>query len=195
MHRAHHPRKHRTVADASVEYAKRRRAGMQAGQLQRHPLGDHPLLAAGMDEQQVFLAVLEKPEIAAWIALFRRHLEPARRRQRAGGRGDIGLDAIQRIDGDALALAQPMHQLAVVDGPAAKRRLRHVGLAAELRDLAENLVVLHRVGVWEAPVGRTGWPACPTTICPPWIPLGKAGGVIGTCRTCQYTRRQHDTSG
>ena len=125
---------------------------MQAGQFQRHPLGDHPLFAAGMDEQQVFLAILEKAEIAARIAFFGRHLEAARRRQPARrGRRDIGLDAVQRVDGDALALAQAMHQLAVVDGPAAKRRLRHVGMAAELRDLAENLVVLHR-----ADLGSTG---------------------------------------
>src|SRR5207244_7282969 len=111
-----------------------------------------PLFTAGVDEQQIFLAVFEEAEIAARIALFRRHIEapwwrqPARR-----GRRDIGLDAVQRVDGDALALAQPMHQLAVVDGPAAERRLRHVGLAAELRYLAENLVVLHR-----ADLGSTG---------------------------------------
>ena len=63
---------------------------------------------------------------------------PARRRQPAGGGRDIGLDAVQRIDGDALALAQAMHQLAVVDRPAPERRLRHVGLTAELGDLAED---------------------------------------------------------
>src|SRR3982074_2647932 len=40
-----------------------------------------------------------------------------------------------------------MHQLAVIDGPTAKRRLRHVGATAELRYLAENLVVLHRAGI------------------------------------------------
>ena len=108
------------------------------------PLGDHPLLAAGVDEQQVFLPVLEEAEIAAGIALFGRHLEAARRRQpaRRGGR-DIGLDAVQRVDGDALALAQAVHQLAVIDRPAAEGRFRHVGLAAELGDLAQDLVVLH----------------------------------------------------
>src|SRR5438874_1844825 len=71
---------------------------------------------------------------------------PARRRQRAGRHRDIGLDAVQRVDGNALALAQAMNQLAVVDHPAAERRFRHVGLTAELGDLAENLVVLHRAG-------------------------------------------------
>ena len=80
---------------------------------------------------------------------------------RRGGR-DIGLDAIQRIDGDALALAQPVHQLAVVDRPAAKRRLRHVGLAAEVGDLAEDLVVLHRAGFGKRRwAGRDDWRVLP----------------------------------
>ncbi len=117
-------------------------------ELQRHPFRDHPLLAAGMDEQQIFLPVLEKPEIAAGIALLRRHLRPRGGTHAARRRGrDIGLDPIQRIDGDALALAQAMHQLAVIDRAAAEGRFRHVGLAAELGDLAQDLVVFHRAAV------------------------------------------------
>ena len=41
---------------------------MQAGEFQRHPLGDDALFPAGVDEQQLFLPVLEKAEIAARIA-------------------------------------------------------------------------------------------------------------------------------
>src|SRR5207247_10105189 len=131
----------------------------ETGQFQRHPLGDHPVFAAGMDEQQVFLAILEKAEIAARIALFGRHLEAARRRQPARrGRRDIGLDAVQRVDGDALALAQPMHQLAVVYGPAAERRLRRVGLQAARGSLAKNLVVLLRSD-WGSTRGEGGMAA------------------------------------
>ena len=104
----------------------RARAGMDAGKLQRHAVRDHSLLAAGVNEQQVFLPVLEEAEIAAGVALLRHHFEPAHRRQAARGRGrDIRLDPLQRVDGDALALAQAMHQLAVVDGPPSERRLRH----------------------------------------------------------------------
>src|SRR5712672_1909466 len=51
---------------------------------------------------------------------------------RGGGGRDIGLDAVQRVDGDALALAQAMHQLAVVDRAAPERRLGHIGLTAEI---------------------------------------------------------------
>ena len=70
VHRAQYARQHGSVADASVEYPKCGGPGVDAGKLQRHPLGNHPFFAAGMDEQQVFLPVLEKPEIAAGIALW-----------------------------------------------------------------------------------------------------------------------------
>src|SRR5580704_4252409 len=70
VHRAHHPRQHGAVAAAGVEYPERRWPRMDAGQLQRYPFRDHPLLAAGMDEQQIFLPILEKPEIAAGVALL-----------------------------------------------------------------------------------------------------------------------------
>src|SRR6266545_2089545 len=101
-----------------------------------------------MDEQQVFLPVLEEAEIAPGIALLGRHVETAWWRQPARrGSRDVGLNPVQRVDGDALALAQTVHQLAVIDGTAAEGGLRHIGLAAELRYLAENLVVFHRCGL------------------------------------------------
>ncbi len=149
---------------------------MDAGKLQRHPFGDHPLFAAGVDEQQVFLPVFEEPKIATGIALLRRHFKPARRRHPARRRRrDIGLDAVQRVDGDALALAQPVHQLAVIDRTTAKGRFRHVCLAAEFRNLAEDLVVFHRAKIggreWQKG-GKGRWAAAdqgrrPSTICPP----------------------------
>jgi len=143
----------------AVEDPQRRRTGVDAGKLQRHPLRGNPLLAAGMDEQQVFLPVLEETEIAAGIALLGRDFKAARRRHPARhGGGDIGLDPIQRVDGDALALAQTVHQLAVVDGPAAERRLRHIGLTAELRNLAQYLIVFHR-GRGGARIWAVGWAA------------------------------------
>ena len=78
------------------------------------------------------------------IALLGDDFEAARRRQPTRHRsGDIGLDAVQRVDGDALALAQPMHQLAVIDGAAAKSRLRHIHLTAVFGNLAQDLVVFH----------------------------------------------------
>ena len=160
MHRAHHPRQHGAVADAGVEHPQRRRAGMDAAEFQPDPIGDHPLFAAGMDEQQVFLPVLEKPEIAAGIALFGRDLQAARRRHpaRHGGR-DIGLDPVQRVDGDALALAQAMHQLAVIDRPAAEGRFRHIRLAAEFGDLAaESRRFSSGLEGWDGRVGSGGSP-------------------------------------
>ena len=128
---------------------------MDTAELKRDALGNHPLLAAGMDEQQIFLPVLEEPEVAAGIALLGRHVKPARRRHPARHRGrDIGLDAIKGVDGDALALAQAMHQLAVIDGAAAKGRFRHIGLAAEFGDLAQDLIVFHQAGVFGTSSGQ-----------------------------------------
>ena len=62
MHRPHHPRQHGAVADAGIEDAKRRRRRLQIAKLERDALADLGLLAAGRDEQQVFLAVVEEPE-------------------------------------------------------------------------------------------------------------------------------------
>src|SRR3954447_16096492 len=119
-----------------------------------------------MYKEQVFLPVLEKTEIAARIALFGRDL----RRERQGhparpGGGDIGLDAIERVDGDALALAQPVHQLAVIGRAAAERRFRHVGVAAEFGYLAQDILVFHWWD-WERPVGSGGLRAVLTISCP-----------------------------
>ena len=154
-------------------------------EFQRHPLGDHPLFAAGMDEQQVFLPVLEEAEIAAGIALLGRHLEAARRRHPARHRGrDIGLDPVQGVDGDALALAQPVHQLAVIDRAAAEGRFRHIGLAAEFGNLAQNLVVFHRARIWARTVGSGGLRLCPTTICPP-EEMRTAGPLASLSTSCE----------
>ena len=140
------------------------------------PLGDHPLFAAGVDEQQVFLPVLEEAEIAPGIALLGRHFEAARRRHPAGhGGGDIGLDAVQRVDGDALALAQPMHQLAVIDGAAAEGRFRHIRLAAEFGDLAQDLVVFHA----ELAGFGTGW----------WAAADRAGVLPPSAHPGKCARR------
>jgi hypothetical protein len=62
MHRPHHPRQHGAVADAGIEDAKRRRRRLQVTKLERDPVADLGLLAAGRDEQQVFLAVVEESE-------------------------------------------------------------------------------------------------------------------------------------
>ena len=62
MHRPHHPRQHGAVADAGIEDAKRRRRRLQIAEFERDAVADLGLLAAGRDEQQVFLAVVEESE-------------------------------------------------------------------------------------------------------------------------------------
>ena len=81
MHRPHHPRQYSAVADAGVEDPKRRRRRLQIAEFERNPIADLGLLAAGRDEQEVFLAVVEEPE--------------ARRRDRMGAAPLAGL-----ADGD-----------------------------------------------------------------------------------------------
>jgi len=124
----------------------RRRSRVNAAELQRHPLRRHPLFAAGMDEQQVFLAIFEKPEIAAGSRFSGGTSSLRGGSTPAGHRGrDIGLDTVEGVDRDSLALAQPVHQLAIVYSAATECRFRHVGLATEFRDLAQDLVVFHRI--------------------------------------------------
>ena len=72
VHGAHHARQHRAVADAGVEHAHRRRTRMQMRKLFGDAVRHLPFLAAGIDEQQIFLPVVEEAEIALRIARLRR---------------------------------------------------------------------------------------------------------------------------
>ena len=62
MHRPHHPRQHGAVADAGIEDAQRRRRRLQIAEFERDAVADLGLLAAGRDEQQILLPVVEEPE-------------------------------------------------------------------------------------------------------------------------------------
>ena len=70
MHGPHHAREHRAIADAGVEHAHRRRARIDVLELARGALGNHPFLAAGVDEEQILLAIVEEAEIAAAVIGF-----------------------------------------------------------------------------------------------------------------------------
>ena len=73
MHRAQHAQHHGAVAHARVEHAHRRRARMDVGELKRDTIGDDPFFAAGVDEQEIFLPIVEEAEIALRIFLTGRH--------------------------------------------------------------------------------------------------------------------------
>jgi hypothetical protein len=64
VHGAHHACKHGAVTDAGVKDAHGGRSRMDIGELQANALADHPFLAARVDEQQIFLPVVEEAEIA-----------------------------------------------------------------------------------------------------------------------------------
>ena len=152
VHRAHHAREHGAVADAGVEDAHCRRARMQMRKLLGDAVRHLPLFAAGVDEQQIFLPVVEEAEIALRVRLARtmrgrgggrRHAERVNLRcgcsdyrSRMGSfnhdwTGPLwrmssheSMDAIECVGGDAAAVAQPRGELAVIDGAPSERGLR-----------------------------------------------------------------------
>ena len=60
--RAHDARQQSAVADPRVENADRGRARIDIAQFHRDPLRNDPFLAAGVDEQQIFLPIVEETE-------------------------------------------------------------------------------------------------------------------------------------
>ena len=155
---AHHAGEHRAVADAGVEDAHRRRMRMDMRQFLGDAVRDLPLLAAGVDEQQIFLPVVEEAEIALRIARRERRRGQRRRQRRARRvralddrrpfalrriRRHEAVDAVERVGGDAAAVAQPRRKLAVVDGAAAEGGFRQSGLAAIVGDFRKELLCVH----------------------------------------------------
>src|SRR5215472_6482348 len=130
---------------------------MHVGELERDAARDHPFFAAGIDEQQVLLPVVEEAEIALRVAFAGRRGcrrdDGGARLARAlddGGtrnRGPVGLheaaDAVERLGGDAAAVAQPRGELAVVDGAPAERRFRKSAVPAIVGDFLQQVLRLH----------------------------------------------------
>src|SRR5262249_1687308 len=130
---------------------------MHIGDLKRDAAGDHPFFAAGIDEQQILLAVVEEAEVALGIAFA------GRRRCRRGdggarfaralddggtrNRGAVGLhkaaDAVERLGGDAAAVAQPRRELTVVDSAPAEGRFRKSAVPAIVGDLLQQVLRVH----------------------------------------------------
>ena len=149
MHRAHHPRQHGAVADAGIEDPQRRRRRLQIAELQRDAVADLGLLAAGRDEQQVFLPVVEEAKTrrrdvrrsgGAIDRPCRRQMSILRWRRGRAMLGEIGAHLVERAGRDPRAVAQPRHQLAVIDDEAAESGFRGLRGAAKFADLAEDLL-------------------------------------------------------
>ncbi len=60
-----------------------------------------------------------------------------------GMRRHEAVDAVERVGGDAAAIAQPRGELAVVDGAAAEGRFGKPGLAAIVGDFVKQLLRVH----------------------------------------------------
>ena len=112
VHGAHGAREHRAVAHSGVEQAKRGRARVDIGELHPDALGDHPFLAAGGDEQQVFLAVVVEAEVVRRPGGGLRNCE-----DKADGR------AVDRGSGSRPIKARTRSTVSVVTRPPMRSRL------------------------------------------------------------------------
>ena len=158
MHAAHQPRQHRAVAHAGVEHPERRRPRMDVGELHAGALGHHRLFVTGVDEHQVLLAIVVEAEgpLAAGARLGggldggdrAGHRGGARRPSLktvggSAGRRIIvhaGAQAGDGLYGDALAIAQAAHELAVVHGAAPEGGLGEPATLAIGLDFADEPV-------------------------------------------------------
>src|SRR5262249_43374811 len=157
MQRPHHPRQHGAVADAGIEHAQRRRRWLEVRKLERDAVGDLGLLAAGRDEQEIFLPIVEEAEARRRDA--RRSCAGGGRRRRGGGTiavglcrpmfAQVGADLVERAGRDLGAVAKPRDQFAVVDNEPPESRFCGSGRATKFPDLAEDL--------FRGPAGRTRW--------------------------------------
>src|SRR5260221_1733728 len=152
VHLAHDAREHRAVAHAGIEQAHRRRPRMDLAELEPDAPRDHVLLAAGIDEEQVLLAVVEEAEVGFRIGLRCGHRGMLRgtgmdqrhqlRRRIADARAAMLryeiVDAGEGLGGDARPVAQPRDELAVVDGAAAESRFGHARAPAKIRDASQK---------------------------------------------------------
>src|SRR5690349_9612435 len=134
---------------------------MDVGELQSDARSDFPFLGTGVDEQKIFLAIVEEAEIALRIVggeagCNRRrsrldhgkNARGCRLKQYAPPRrcpldvtGHEGTNALKRVGGDAAAIAQPACQFAVIHGAAAESGFGEAARAAKFADLLENLFV------------------------------------------------------
>ena len=154
VHLAHDAGEHGAVSHAGIEQAERRRLRMDVGQLQPGPLGDHPFLRAGVDECQVFLAVVVEPEGGPGAVL------PRGRRLGGPGRARRGLDGVGHADGwlpsvlfqetahpadgggrHPFPFAETPDELAVIDHDPTECRLGNARLAAIGFDFADKIAL------------------------------------------------------
>ncbi len=152
VERAHDAFEHGAVADAGVEHAHARRARMDAGDFEPDALGHHPFLAAGVDEEEIFLAVVEEAEILVGgcgvrsrgsggcgaCAVDRRGFGRGCRFAGALVPADEVAHPLHGFDRDAAAEAQAADELAVIDGEAAESGFRHAHAPAITRDFLQQ---------------------------------------------------------
>ena len=76
MHMAHDPGYNRTVPHTRIEYPQSGRLRVNMSEFHAGPVRNDPLLTAGIDEHEIFLAIIVKPESRLRIRGSRRLLIP-----------------------------------------------------------------------------------------------------------------------
>ena len=131
MHLPHHAGQYRSITHAGIKQPQRRGLRMNVPQFQPNAPCHHAFLSTGVHEQQIFLAIVKKTEIAPRLG-WRLRLQGGRgrvfrwsdQRHQFGRRmiGQLGTPArhitvhtLQCLRRDASAIAQSRHEFAVVD--------------------------------------------------------------------------------
>ena len=167
VHLPHDPGEHRAVAHACVEHPERRRPRVDVPELQPRALRHRPLLAAGVDEHQVLLAVVVEAE-GAPLVVSRRLGWPAgrgarrgavlRRRRRVAIREELPHPR-ERRRAHLPPVAQAADEAPVAQRLAAEGGGRHALALAEVLDRREELLPLVHDAAWSRRCSRRVTPA------------------------------------
>jgi hypothetical protein len=156
VHGAHDACQNASIANARIKDAQGWRSRINISQFLRDSIGYLPLLAAGVNEKKVFLAVVVKEKILIRVDLAARRQgreiwrrAPGRaQRQRHSAfallvTGHERVDLVERIGRDPTAVSQSRHQLSVIDGRAAECGFGKSGFLAKLAYFHEQLFCAH----------------------------------------------------
>ena len=167
VHRPHDPRQNRAVADAGVEHPDRRGAGWMLASSSETRLAISVFSLQVETNRRYFclLSKKRKPGGAVSGCGSRRggaHEAGQARRlwrglRRGPAHGQKGADLLECFRGDPRPVAKPRDELSVVDDAPSESQFRGPRFAAEIPDLAEDLLVRRRsrAGAGEF---RDSWP-------------------------------------
>ena len=151
VHRPHDPRQNRAVADAGVEHPDRRRRGMDVGELERDRSATSVFSLQVETNRRYFCLLSKKRKPGGAVSGCGSRRAGAMRLDRLGGlwrglrrgpaHGQKRADLLECFRGDPRPVAKAGDELSVVDDAPSESRFRGPRFAAEIPDLAEDLLV------------------------------------------------------